>query len=409
MPDLPPADPIEDLIAECLARIDIDGERAVEAVCERHPELAPQVRRGLARLRALGMAGDEPAVMDAFPERLGNFKLLRRLGCGGMGVVYLAEQESLGRRVALKVIRPESLYFPGARDRFEREIKAVAQLEHPGIVPIYTVGEDQGVPYFAMEWVDGVTLDHALNELGSKAPERLVAADFARAVGACEPWPAARASWVELCGDLVCRLAQALHHAHERGVIHRDVKPSNILLARDGRVLLFDFGLALTDGGARLTRTGSQMGSLPYMSPEQLRGESSRIDRRTDVYSLGVVLFELLTLKAPYLSNATELLRKQILEGRPASIRQQNRSVPVDADGLPEGDGLNPERRYQTPSSSRATYRRPCSRSARSAPGDLTRGCARRFAQRRPTLSGPAQPRHGDGRDPVRDHPILFA
>jgi serine/threonine protein kinase/formylglycine-generating enzyme required for sulfatase activity len=385
-----PADRTEDLIAECLERCDADGDTAIDTFCAQHPESAARVRDGVARLRRLGLAGvqhDGAGAREEIPERLGDFRLIERIGAGGMGVVYLAEQEPLGRRVALKLIRPEYLYFPGARGRFEREIQAVLQLQHPGILPIYTVGETGGIPYFAMEWVDGVTLEQVLHQLGRSAPERLTAADLAEAVGA-KPVPRADASWMQTSFHLLQRVAEALHHAHDRGVVHRDVKPSNILLARDGRVLLVDFGLALTARTARLTRTGSQMGSLPYMSPEQVRGQPDQIDRRTDVYSLGVVAFELLTLRAPYFSDTNEMTRKLILEGKPATIRQSNRTVPLDAEAVClKAMDVDAARRYETAAAfahdlACVLAHRPVS--AR-RPGLWLR--TRRFVQRRPTLS----------------------
>jgi serine/threonine protein kinase/formylglycine-generating enzyme required for sulfatase activity len=383
-----PADRTEDLIAECLERLEAEGDTAIEAVCAQHPESAARVREGVARLRRLGLATADPDVVarDAIPERLGDFRLLRRVGAGGMGVVYLAEQQTLQRQVALKLIRPEFLYFPGARDRFDREIKAVLQLQHPGILPIYTVGETSGIPYFAMEWVDGATLDQVLHHLGGNTPERLSAADLAAIVG----WSPvhAGASWVETSFAILQRVAEALHHAHERGVVHRDVKPSNILLARDGRVLLVDFGLALTHQASRLTRTGSQMGSLPYMSPEQVRAVPDRIDRRTDIYSLGVVAFELLTLKTPYFSDTTEVTRKLILEGRAGAIRQLNRTVSRDAEAVClKSMDVDVERRYHTAEAFAQDLGRVLAHRAVTArrPGPWLR--TRRFVQRRPTLS----------------------
>jgi serine/threonine protein kinase/formylglycine-generating enzyme required for sulfatase activity len=384
-----PADRTEDLIAECLERIDTEGEAVIDVVCAHDPEAAERVRAGLARLGRLGLSVAEPNLIarNAIPERLGDFRLLRRIGSGGMGVVYLAEQQSLQRQVALKLIRPEFLYFPGARDRFEREIKAVLQLQHPSILPIYTVGESNGIPYFAMEWVDGATVDQVLHQLGGNAPERLTAADLASVVGSC-PVHRPGSSWVTTVFELLHRVADALHHAHERGVVHRDVKPSNILLARDGRVLLVDFGLALTPESSRLTRTGSQMGSLPYMSPEQVRGDPSRIDRRTDVYSLGVVAFELLTLKTPYLSDTADVTRKQILEGKATTIRHWNRSVPPDAEAVClKAMDVDVERRYHTADAFAKDMARVLAHRHVIArrPGPWLR--TRRFVQRRPTLS----------------------
>src|SRR5262245_28550165 len=168
------------------------------------------------------------ASKSELPERLGDFRLIRALGSGGMGVVYLANQESLGREVAIKLIRPENLYFPGARERFQREVEAVARLKHPGIVPVYTVGEEAGVPYFAMEHIDGCSLEDVLRLVKTEPPERLTGRDLARACGA-QGTPFG-AGWVEAAFHLIAQVADALEHAHRAGVIHRDIKPTNIMI-----------------------------------------------------------------------------------------------------------------------------------------------------------------------------------
>src|SRR5262245_30524055 len=145
-------DPLEDLVADCLERDGAERAAAVAEACRRHPDLAAKLAARLAWLDSTGLA--ERARPAALPERLGDFRILSRLGGGGMGVVHLAEQVSLGRQVALKTIRPEQLWFPGSRERFEREVRTVALLKHPGIVPVYAVGEEAGVPFFAMEWIE---------------------------------------------------------------------------------------------------------------------------------------------------------------------------------------------------------------------------------------------------------------
>ncbi len=301
---------LADLVAKALEHLERDGPDALEALCREHPARAAALRARVQQLRAIGFVG-APSTDAPLPERIGGFRILSRLGGGGMGVVFLAEQEGLGRQVALKLVRPDLLYFPGARERFAREVEAVARLAHPGIVPVFAGGEDNGIPYYAMERVRGASLEEVLASLAGRDPSQLSGADLRRAVeqlvAAREaPRKASRGesrhsgagellfagSWSSACLRIARAVALALQHAHECGVLHRDIKPSNIMLTPDGRVLLLDFGLATAEGSERLTGTGAQLGSLAWMSPEQVRGEHATLDGRTDVYSLGATLYE---------------------------------------------------------------------------------------------------------------------
>ena len=347
------ADPVELLLAECLELPVAERAAAVERAFGDHPELARGMRRRIEALSALGIEVLPPEVEAAdFPEQLGDFRLMGRIGGGGMGVVYLAVQTSLKRDVALKLIRPEHLFFEGARERFRREAQAVARLQHPGIVPIYTVGEDGGIPWFAMEHVAGCTLAQVLVELRGRAPESLSGADLHRivasAAGSAEPAPEGslfERTWVEACLRLALGVAEALEHAHGRGILHRDVKPSNVMVTPDGRALLLDFGLTSAGRGDHVTRTGSQLGTLHYMSPEQVRGRD--VDARTDVYSLGAALYELLTLQVPYRGDDDLETQRLIGDGSPDSIRARNRGVEPDVEIVClKAMDRDPERRY---------------------------------------------------------------
>ncbi|TAH38029.1 MAG: serine/threonine-protein kinase [Planctomycetota bacterium] len=393
------------LVERCLDALDerrksrgaageIPASALIEELLAPHPELAPAVRARLEWLARTGMlddgGGDAGAGAREFPERLGDFRLLEPLGRGGMGVVYRAHQESLGRDVALKLIRASEMFFPGARARFQREVEAVARLNHPGIVSIHVVGEDHGVPYFAMEYVAGLSVDHLLRRLGQLRPERLSGKDMQAALAGGAGSGSSTSSvfalgWVDACFRLMMEAGEALAHAHERGVLHRDIKPSNVMVTPGGHARVLDFGLAWSEGARPLTRSGSQPGSLPYMAPEQVRGDGAAIDARTDVYGLGVTLYEMLTLRSPYAADTVERTRDRVLAGRPVPIDRLNTAVPWDAETVClTAMDPDPGRRYASMEALVDDMRRFLARQPIRArrPGLLLR--ARRWAQRSP-------------------------
>ena len=349
----------EDLVFQCLEADDLDA--ALEALRASHPDRIGAVEAAITTLRQQGLLeSGPPSEVGAIPERLGPFRLIRQLGAGGMGIVYLAEQEDLNRQVAVKLIRPEHLYFPGSRERFRREVEAVASLQHVAIASVFTVGEDNSMPYFSMEFIDGPSLATVVNRLAGQAPATLTAADVATAISpeAAAPQKLTQSatgrsslpqSWVDTCVGFARSIGEALQHAHERGVLHRDVKPSNILVAANGHVKLVDFGLARSEDANPLTASTSQIGSLPYVPPENLDETPTIPSVRQDVYALGVTLYELLSLRSPFLRESSLQTRQAIHEGRPAALRGLNPNVSWDLETVcMKAMAPDPKQRYAT-------------------------------------------------------------
>ncbi len=346
----PGRDPVEEMVFLYLEEREEGVVSGYDEFAQRHPDSSAAVRERILNLERAGLLGGESAAQ--IPERLGNFRLIERLGHGGMGVVYLAEEITLCRRVALKVIRPEQIYFGQAKERFRREVEAVAKLAHPGIVQIFSFAEDNGVPFFAMELVEGASLGDVLKQFAGRAPDSLGAADLARAVHSrcgieCANVPMFEGSFVRSCLEIARQIAVALEHAHARGVIHRDIKPSNVMITPDGRARLLDFGLASRAGAERLTKSGAQLGSLPYMPPELIDGRANEAGPRSDVYSLGATLFESLALSLPFQADSAALLAQRIASGEHASLRRLNPGVSLDAETICNvAMELDPARRY---------------------------------------------------------------
>ncbi len=355
----PRDDELDELVFSYLELRD-DGaahQAALESALASAPHRAADLRRSLETLRATGLIAPEGAGAENFPESIGGYRLLRRLGSGGMGVVFLAQGEAQDP-VALKLIRPEQLYFDRARARFQRELDSASRLDHECIAQVLASGEEAGIPYLAQRWVPGASLDALLSELRSKSPESLSGAAMLEALKQKLPPEAATSrldeaafsnSWELTVLDIVRQMARALEHAHAHGVLHRDVKPSNIMLMGTGRAVLVDFGLASIPDGEALTRTGAQPGSLPYMSPEQVDGSPRDLDERTDVYALGVTLYELLTLRQPFKSGSVERVRARIMESSPLPLRKLNGQVRKATEVLClKAMDREPRRRYCT-------------------------------------------------------------
>jgi serine/threonine protein kinase len=241
-----------------------------------------------------------PTAPLAPEETIGDFALIREIGRGGMGVVYEAIQLSLGRRVALKVLPFAATLDARQLQRFENEARAAAQLHHTNIVPVFAVGCERGVHYYAMQLIEGRTLAEVIDHL-QDAPAPAVTPSVTTVAGAAAMTEQSIQSktFFRLVAKLGVQAAEALEYAHQMGVVHRDVKPGNLLLDGRGTLWVTDFGLARIQSCPLLTAPGDLVGTLRYMSPEQAAGKPV-IDPRSDVYSLGATLYELLTLEAAF-------------------------------------------------------------------------------------------------------------
>ncbi len=296
---------------------------------------------------AIAPSGGESLKTEEGERRFGDYRIRREIGRGGMGTVFEAIQESLGRRVALKVLPGSFALDPKRVERFRREARATARIHHPNIVPVYEVGEDQGTHYYTMEYVDGTSLD----ELLERARADTAAKEPRRGSSTSDP------AYIAHAVEQIAAVADGLQEAHELGLIHRDVKPSNLLVDRDGRYVLVDFGLVHETDAQTLTRSGEMIGTLSYMPPEQV--SRSPVDRRADIYSLGMTLYEILTLRVPFERRTEHETQRAILFEEPAPPRRFNPRLNRDLETiLLRALEKNPERRYATAGAMASDLRR---------------------------------------------------
>jgi serine/threonine protein kinase/WD40 repeat protein len=371
-------DPLDALGEEFLGRLRRGERPALSEFTARDPARAGEIREflsAMAFVEGLKPQADEtvessrrgPMVHHPAAERVGDFRILRELGRGGMGVVYEAEQESLGRHVALKVLAPAVARSPQQTLRFVREARAAARLHHTNIVPVFGVGEQDGLHYYVMQYIRGMGLDKLLEEVrrlrspsavdgesASNAPSHggmseasvtliagsLTSGQFAPGLPAGsdeEPTPVNLTSlggagdsdsrYARSIARIGLQVAEALEYAHQQGTLHRDVKPSNILLDTHGVAWVTDFGLAKAAEDEDLTRTGDLVGTIRYMAPERFRGQG---DIRSDVYALGLVLYEMLALRPAFRAGSREALLYEVTHIEPPRLHELAPSVPRD-------------------------------------------------------------------------------
>ncbi len=325
---------------------------------------------------------DKPLAVEIVPgSQLGDFKIEKQIGAGGMGVVYRAQQISLHRPVALKVLPTYLRSSANANTRFRREIEASARLHHTNIVSVYATGDEGGTLYYAMELIDGPPLSHLLEHLRSQPVPELESATPAdnlpaglsasaastpvwaiqtltgevthnnepQEVTATKLFEGSEGDYFDRIARALADVADALGYAHHHDVVHRDVKPSNLLLSSDGRLHISDFGLARFMQVPGMTRTGECLGTPFYMAPEQILSESDLVDGRADIYGLGATLYELLTLQPPFVGDTRERIINQITNNEPTPPRKLNKRVPHDLQTIClKALEKNPADRYQS-------------------------------------------------------------
>lgn len=302
------------------------------------------------------------------PRQIGDFEVLSELGRGGMGIVYRARQVTLNRVVALKVLSPALLSAPRAATRFQTEARAAARLHHTNIVPIYAQGEHDGCLYYAMELIEGEPFSRLLETdpsgLGASLTSQPTLPDESRtarestASRSLSRGGNRRAGGFKRIARLFAEVAEALHHAHEEGIIHRDIKPHNLMLGRDDKLHITDFGLARLLDEPGLTLSTEMVGTPAYASPEQL-SSGAEIDRRTDIFSLGVTLYEALTLERPFAGKTVDQVIHAILHRDPAAPRRLNSRIPVDLETIClRAIEKDPQRRFRTAADLAADLRR---------------------------------------------------
>ncbi|MFN0053960.1 MAG: protein kinase domain-containing protein [Planctomycetales bacterium] len=353
---------LAELVEQMADHLAAGRQGQIEALFAQHPKHAARLQQLLPAMSLLAVTGRSGTARTPCAEvtngssetiagTLGDFRILREIGRGGMGVVYEADQISLSRRVALKVLPFAGMLDPRQLQRFSNEAKAAAGLHHQNIVPVYAVGSDRGVHFYAMQLISGRTLAEVVAKLrvfpplskGGQGGSLAERTDLSHPGCAFATSPVAQQTtaderpdnnWCRTVALWGAQIAEALEYAHRVGIVHRDIKPANLMLDDEGKVWVADFGLAQMEADAGLTMTGGIVGTLRYMSPEQATGERGLVDQRTDVYSLGATLYELLTLKPAFSAVDRQGLMRQVIDHEPTRPRLFNPSLPTDLETI---------------------------------------------------------------------------
>jgi serine/threonine protein kinase len=367
------------LSREYLAELEAGKKPDRNSYVSRYPELSGLIAEcldGIDLAQSLRAVSPTPAP-EQHTSPLGDFQIVREIGRGGMGTVYEAIQLSLGRRVALKVLPFAAALDAKHLQRFKTEAYAAAQLHHTHIVPVYAVGCERGMHFYAMQLIEGRSFADVIDELrqessldrippehentviGYSSTQFIDTAARDAKVNRSSPRSSRSRASFRASARIAAEVAEALEYAHESGVIHRDIKPANLLLDSKGTVWVTDFGLALVVSDVGLTQTGEVLGTLRYMSPEQAAGRREPVDHRTDVYSLGATLYEMLTLQPLFPGQDRPTLLHQILNEEPRPLRKLDLAIPVELETIVlKSLAKSPSDRYATAEDFAADLRR---------------------------------------------------
>jgi len=336
---------LDRLLAGYVDRLNAGERLDPAAIIARHPELGEDLLDALEVFLDLE-SGTESEPLGV----LGDYRLVRRLGRGGMGVVYEAHQPTLDRRVAIKVLPAGLLADSRAVSRFLREAKAAGRLQHPNVVSVFGMEVQSNTPYIVLEYVDGENLAQVLARLRGDA-KMTTKGPF--------DTPEVNIIYCGKVAEAFAAVAEGLAHAHAKGVVHRDIKPSNLILDREGRVRILDFGLARLDSGETLTASGDFLGTPLYMSPEQAVSPRRPVDHRTDVYSLGATLYEMLAWHPPFAGESYQETLSQVLARDAPPLRRSSPRIPADLETIVlKCLEKNPTDRYQSADALAADLRR---------------------------------------------------